>query len=79
MSLSRAARLSGRQGDSGGPLMVRGANRKWRLVGVVSVAPVCGSPDYPTVYTRVSAYLAWIERTIRRQARRKFSRAGLLG
>uniref|UniRef100_A0A9L0IBM6 Granzyme M n=2 Tax=Equus asinus TaxID=9793 RepID=A0A9L0IBM6_EQUAS len=43
-------------GDSGGPLFCRG-----QLQGVVSFSSmVCGSPHFPDVYTRVSAYVSWI-------------------
>ncbi|XP_014651494.1 PREDICTED: serine protease 57 [Ceratotherium simum simum] len=43
-------------GNSGGPLLCRG-----RLHGVVSFSSaVCGSPHFPDVYTRVSAFVSWI-------------------
>ncbi|EFN71150.1 Mite allergen Der f 3 [Camponotus floridanus] len=42
-------------GDSGGPLTVGG-----KLVGLVSWANGCASISYPTVYTRVTSYLDWI-------------------
>merc|ERR1712159_699986 len=53
-------------GDSGGPLTLRTDNRneekRWNLlVGIVSWADGCGEKDVPTVYTRVSSYLTWIE------------------
>nr|CAD7455333.1 unnamed protein product [Timema tahoe] len=44
------------QGDSGGPLTYAGI-----LVGVVSFAKGCAYKDYPTVYTKVSAFHHWIE------------------
>ena len=56
------------QGSSGGALTVGGsANRPRRLVGLVSWAEgTCGDPDAkPDVYTRVSRYRAWIQRTMR--------------
>ncbi|XP_034940686.1 trypsin-1-like [Chelonus insularis] len=43
-------------GDSGGPLVV-----DEKLVGLVSWANGCASTKYPTVYTRVTEYLDWIE------------------
>ena len=50
------------QGSSGGS-----ANGPRRLVGLVSWAEgTCGDPDAkPDVYTRVSRYRAWIQRTMR--------------
>ena len=53
------------QGDSGGPLMVFGPNNRWILAGIVSWGIKCGSPGYPGVYTKVSAYLDWIHDSIR--------------
>nr|CAD7439477.1 unnamed protein product [Timema bartmani] len=44
------------QGDSGGPLTYAGI-----LVGVVSFAKGCAYKNYPTVYTKVSAFHHWIE------------------
>jgi secreted trypsin-like serine protease len=51
------------QGDSGGPLMYN-ANGVWYLSGVVSFGNDCGLRNYPGVYTRTSAYLAWIQSKI---------------
>lgn len=45
------------QGDSGGPLTVDGV-----LVGLVSWALGCARVSYPTVFTRVSEYIDWIEK-----------------
>ncbi|KAG8235393.1 hypothetical protein J437_LFUL009252 [Ladona fulva] len=42
-------------GDSGGPLFVDG-----KVIGLVSFAKGCSLKDWPTVYTRVSAYIDWI-------------------
>jgi secreted trypsin-like serine protease len=53
------------QGDSGGPLyfldMVNSMS-KYVVAGVVSFGKGCGSESYPGVYTRVSAYLDWIQK-----------------
>lgn len=56
------------QGDSGGPLVqpVVGMERPgelYRLKGIVSWGPVCGSKTY---YTKVQNYLAWITETMER-------------
>ena len=50
-------------GDSGGPLVWREySDDPWYQIGVVSFGAVkCGSKDIPGVYTRVEAYLSWIE------------------
>nr|XP_023017870.1 trypsin-3-like [Leptinotarsa decemlineata] len=43
-------------GDSGGPLIVDGVQ-----YGIVSRGHDCAQKEYPTVYTRVSKFLDWIE------------------
>ncbi|KAF0302075.1 Proclotting enzyme [Amphibalanus amphitrite] len=48
------------RGDSGGPLMVRLENDTYQLVGVVSTGVGCGNPEFPGLYTKVSAYIDWI-------------------
>lgn len=54
--------ISGCQGDSGGPLscLVDGV---WRIHGVVSYGPAgrCNQYKKPTVFTRVSYFLDWID------------------
>lgn len=47
-------------GDSGGPLVVRDAIGGHRLAGITSWGNECAKPDYPGVYTRVSAFIDWI-------------------
>lgn len=50
-------------GDSGGPLVCRD-----RVEGLVSFSGnFCGDPRTPDVYTRVSAFLPWIQRVIGRR------------
>jgi hypothetical protein len=49
------------QGDSGGPLVALDALSCPVQVGLVSWADGCGKANRPTVYTRVSAYVDWIE------------------
>jgi len=50
-------------GDSGGPLVIEAAGAD-RVAGIVSFGSGCGAPEPVTVYTRVSAYAAWIGATI---------------
>lgn len=56
------------RGDSGGPLMTVDTNNPnapmpyWYLAGVVSFGPLpCGQEGWPGVYTRVGAFVDWIE------------------
>jgi secreted trypsin-like serine protease len=52
------------QGDSGGPLVWRNQETGPVLVGVVSFGEGCARPLKYGVYTRVSAYRDWIDRTL---------------
>lgn len=51
------------QGDSGGPLITQ-EGEKWLLSGIVSYGgsdtQLCGAPNYPGIYTKVSSYIDWI-------------------
>lgn len=47
-------------GDSGGPLTAIGTDRVTRIVGITSWGRGCGQPNYPGIYTRVTAVLAWV-------------------
>lgn len=52
------------QGDSGGPVQITLANHTCvsHIIGVTSFgSTVCGGDNVPAVYTRVSAYIDWIE------------------
>lgn len=49
-------------GDSGGPLQtISDDSIAATIIGIVSYGLVCGSPVYPSVYTRVAFYIDWIE------------------
>ena len=52
------------QGDSGGPLTVVNEGDSHVLVGIVSRGDSCDQQDY-SVFTRVSAFLPWIEFSIK--------------
>lgn len=59
--------VSACSGDSGGPLVQNG-----QLIGVVSWGVVpCGLPGAPSVYTRVSAHITWINEIRSRHARER--------
>ena len=52
------------QGDSGGPLMARGADGRYRVIGVIAGGEGCANPKRPGVYTRVSKFVSWIAMTV---------------
>lgn len=57
------------QGDSGGPLQSIDVGENGSSVftqfGITSFGTgFCGDKDKPAVYTRVSEYIPWIERTV---------------
>lgn len=57
-------------GDSGGPLAcVDESLSTWTLYGLTSWAKVpCAGPDSPTVFTRISAFVQWINSIIEKSA-----------
>ncbi|XP_043235315.1 clotting factor G beta subunit-like [Amphibalanus amphitrite] len=52
------------RGDSGGPLVRRLADGSYQLVGIVSAGVGCGNPEFPGLYTRISAHIDWILQNI---------------
>jgi secreted trypsin-like serine protease len=49
-------------GDSGGPLMYFSPiKHQFDLIGIISFGTGCGRANHSGIYTRVSAYLDWIE------------------
>merc|ERR1712038_1888767 len=49
-------------GDSGGPLVCKSGFSGYVMTGVVSYGPrICGTPNYPGIYTRVGYFLHWIK------------------
>uniref|UniRef100_A0A8C9Q1S6 Peptidase S1 domain-containing protein n=1 Tax=Spermophilus dauricus TaxID=99837 RepID=A0A8C9Q1S6_SPEDA len=54
--------ISSCNGDSGGPLNCQAENGAWEVHGIVSFGSGqgCNTLKKPTVYTRVSAYIDWI-------------------
>nr|XP_003471230.1 chymotrypsin-like elastase family member 2A [Cavia porcellus] len=54
--------ISSCSGDSGGPLNCQGSSGKWEVHGVVSFGSSLGCNYYrkPSVFTRVSAFISWI-------------------
>ncbi|MBX2826353.1 MAG: serine protease [Gammaproteobacteria bacterium] len=52
------------QGDSGGPLYKRAADDSLTLAGITSWGIGCALAEAPGVYTRVGAYIDWIQSSI---------------
>ena len=55
-------RVDSCRGDSGGPLVCERGSGSWVLYGVTSWGPSCRLQDAPGVYTKVSAFLPWINK-----------------
>jgi hypothetical protein len=51
------------EGDGGGPLMVFTNSKRWELIGITSYGDGCAT-EYPGVYTRVTAFLTWIQQFV---------------
>ncbi|XP_022176319.1 serine protease snake-like [Myzus persicae] len=54
------------QGDSGGPLQIVHPEFEcmYTQVGITSFGKLCGEPNAPGVYTRVSNYVSWIDSVV---------------
>ncbi|XP_077290849.1 trypsin-1-like [Arctopsyche grandis] len=54
------------QGDSGGPLQIYnyGVHCTFTVIGITSKGKGCGNPGTPGIYTKVSAYVPWIESVV---------------
>ena len=52
--------------DSGGPIQIVLPDHKctYHIVGLTSFGGVCGEANSPSVYTRVSSYITWIEEKV---------------
>ncbi|XP_071759146.2 chymotrypsin-like elastase family member 2A [Centroberyx gerrardi] len=59
--------LASSNGDSGGPLNCQNPDGSWDVHGVVSFGSSmgCNYPKKPSVITRVSAYISWINNLCR--------------
>ena len=63
-AMSRDTRIDSCQGDSGGPL-ISDIKSRWYLFGIVSFGDsVCASSTAAGVYTRVSAFIPWIQQKL---------------
>lgn len=53
-------------GDSGGPLVIRSEKNAciFNLIGITSFGKLCATENSPGVYTKVSAFLPWIEQIV---------------
>lgn len=57
------------RGDSGGPLMFfedsDQLNLRWYVAGIISFGyKICGTVGIPSIYTKVSSYMPWIQKII---------------
>ncbi|XP_066938937.1 uncharacterized protein [Macrobrachium rosenbergii] len=52
------------RGDSGGPLVTEGVNGRIRGVGVANSANGCSEPGQPSIYSRTSTFLSWIDQVV---------------
>ena len=66
MLCAQAEGIDSCKGDSGGPLAVwrRGRDRGYVQIGIVSWSFGCAKHYYPGVYTKLTALLPWLIKTI---------------
>ncbi|XP_077492276.1 serine protease 29-like [Amblyomma americanum] len=62
---ARAKRQDACTGDSGGPMKTRGQGEKLILVGIISFGYGCAREKDVSGYTRVAAFVPWIEAMMR--------------
>jgi len=56
------------KGDSGGALQINDSNKcLFQVIGITSMGMGCAMREIPSVYTKVSYYLSWIEDNVWRQ------------
>ncbi|XP_049961090.1 serine protease snake-like [Schistocerca serialis cubense] len=51
-------------GDSGGPLLAKEDTFTYSIVGITSIGPSPCGGNIPSLYTRVSSYIDWIEKYV---------------
>jgi secreted trypsin-like serine protease len=61
-AMAPSSRKNSCYGDSGGPLLASAGSKKFVQVGVVSRG--CGNQQLPNIYTRVSSFSDWIQKTM---------------
>ena len=64
MICAQAAGRDACDGDSGGPLAVLGQDGSYSQIGIVSWGKGCARQGFPGVYTRLTALLPWLNKTI---------------
>lgn len=60
-------------GDSGGPVLINHVEPRCRhrVIGITSSGIGCGTPNVPSIYTRVYFYVDWIRREINKSQKPK--------
>jgi len=49
------------KGDSGGPFVIKDAKNRFNLIGIISHGQGCNAEGYPTIFSRVSKFIEWIQ------------------